>query len=105
MPEEVASCTPKISTPEDNSFHSAPMTVQRCSWAKTDLDIAYHDVEWGAQLISGPWRLPRSFLEDGLEKLDQIQLERLEGALRMPGDRLHQNLRSEERRVGKECRF
>ena len=24
------------------------MTVQRCSWAKTDLDIAYHDVEWGA---------------------------------------------------------
>src|SRR5436853_990458 len=47
MPEEVASCTPKISTPEGNSFRSASMTVQRCSWAKTDLDIAYHDVEWG----------------------------------------------------------
>src|SRR5437867_7054401 len=25
-----------------------PMTVQRCAWPKSELDIAYHDSEWGA---------------------------------------------------------
>src|SRR5258706_11954452 len=26
------------------------MPIQRCSWPKTELDIAYHDEEWGVPL-------------------------------------------------------
>src|SRR5438270_13659676 len=47
MPEEGVSSTAKLSSRGRKSAHAAPMTVQRCLWAKTDLDIAYHDVEWG----------------------------------------------------------
>jgi len=32
------------------SAHKSPSKVQRCPWAKGDLYVAYHDIEWGVPI-------------------------------------------------------